>query len=123
MFCSYYFEDHLQTKARTVPRNYEGGGNYFPSDDPLNLSIFKYSGRPLGCSRMRHMSQQEYKATYSYILPNCEEVELYVRLIFYESNFYYILYCLQLDYILTNISKILSNNRITLKCCNISIQT
>ena len=27
-FCSYYFEDHVQTKARTVPQNYEGGGDY-----------------------------------------------------------------------------------------------
>ena len=44
VFCSYDFEDHVQTKARTVPRNYEGGGDYIPLDDPLNLSIFKYSG-------------------------------------------------------------------------------
>ena len=95
-FCSYYFEDHVQTKARTVPRNYEGGGNYIPSDDPLNLSIFKYSGRPLlGHSKTRHMTQQEYKAAHSYILLNCEEVEPYVRLIFFMSKtfpIYYIVY-------------------------------
>ena len=82
VFCSYYFEDHVQTKTRAVPRNYEGGGDYIPSDDPLNLSIFKYSGRPLGHSRTRHMTEQEYKAAHSYILLNCEEVEPYVRLIF-----------------------------------------
>ena len=58
------------------------------------------------------MTQQEYKATHSYILLNCEEVEPYVKLIFYEYNISNILYCLQLDYILTNISKILSINRI-----------
>ena len=28
VFCSYYFKDHVQTKARAVPRNYEGGGDY-----------------------------------------------------------------------------------------------
>ena len=65
-----------------MPRNYEGGGDYIPLDDPLNLSIFKYSGRPLGSFRTRHMTQQEYKAAHSYILLNCEEVEPYVRLIF-----------------------------------------
>ena len=27
MFYSYYFEDHVQTKERTVPQNYEGGGD------------------------------------------------------------------------------------------------
>ena len=94
-FCSYYFEDHVQTKARTVPRNYEGGVDYIPSDDPLNLSIFKYSGRPLGRSKTRHMTQQEYKAAHSYILLNCEEVEPYVRLIFFMSKtfpIYYIVY-------------------------------
>ena len=48
VFYSYYFEDHVQTKARTMPRNYEGGGDNIPSEDPLYLSIFKYSGRPLG---------------------------------------------------------------------------
>ena len=91
-FCSYYFEDHVQTKARTVPRNYEGGGDYIPSDDPLNLSIFKYSGRPLGRSKTRHMTQQEYKAAHSYILLNCEEVEPYVRLIFFMiKHFQYII--------------------------------
>ena len=34
VFCSYYFEDHVQTKARTEPQNYESGGDYIPSDDP-----------------------------------------------------------------------------------------
>ena len=65
-----------------MPRNYEGGGDYIQSDDPLNLSIFKYSCRPLGHSRTRHMIEQEYKEAHSYILLNCEEVEPYVRLIF-----------------------------------------
>ena len=95
MFYSYYFEDHVQTKARAVPRNYEGGGDYIPSDDPLNLSIFKYRGRPLGHSRTRHMTEQEYKAAHSYILLNYKEVEPYVRLIFFmsqTSSIYYIVY-------------------------------
>ena len=75
VFYSYCFEDHVQTKARTMPQNYEGGGDYIPSDDPLNLSIFKYSGRPLRRSRTRHVTQQEYKAAQSYILLNYVEVE------------------------------------------------
>nr|GLL49731.1 uncharacterized protein LOC109166492 [Ipomoea trifida] len=43
-FCSYYFEDHVSTKHRNVPRNADGS-EYVVDEHEETLSIFKYSGR------------------------------------------------------------------------------
>nr|GLL19544.1 uncharacterized protein LOC109149905 [Ipomoea trifida] len=46
-FCSYYFEDHVSTKHKNVPRNADGS-EYIVDEHEETLSIFKYSGRAFG---------------------------------------------------------------------------
>ncbi|KAH6783195.1 hypothetical protein C2S52_008154 [Perilla frutescens var. hirtella] len=47
-FCSFYFEDHVSTRHRSVPRNYDDGFEMPHEDNAEALSIFKQSGRPFG---------------------------------------------------------------------------
>lgn len=75
-FCSYYFEPHVYTKSRKVPRNDDGGEVEVVEG---TLSIFKHPGRPFGRSKLRKLSHIEYEAARTYILLNCEEVDPYVK--------------------------------------------
>lgn len=47
------------------------------SDDVDKLSIFKHSGRPIGASKTRYLTDVEYAAAQSYILLNCPEIDSY----------------------------------------------
>ncbi|WOH00653.1 hypothetical protein DCAR_0520026 [Daucus carota subsp. sativus] len=73
-FCSHYFEQHVQTKHRKVPRNdSSGGGESFEG----NFSIFSHPGRASGCANVRYLDDREYMAAHNYVLLNCPEVAPY----------------------------------------------
>ena len=75
-FCSHYFEPHVVTKERRVPRNDDGG---CVSSFDGNLSIFKHPGRPYGKAKKRRLTEEEYHAAQTYILLNCEEISEYIK--------------------------------------------
>jgi len=75
-FCSHYFEEHVYTRTRTVPRNDEGD---CPSSDSANLPIFQTVGRLQGKMRKRRLSENELKAAHRYILFNCPEVDKFLE--------------------------------------------
>nr|GME09613.1 uncharacterized protein LOC109179592 [Ipomoea batatas] len=77
-FCSYYFEDHVSTKHRNVPRNADGS-EYVVDEHEETLSIFKYSGRAFSKAKARYMTDEEYKAAQTYVLLNCSEVEPFIE--------------------------------------------
>ncbi|KAL4567614.1 hypothetical protein LXL04_023203 [Taraxacum kok-saghyz] len=76
-FCSYYFEGHVYTRSRKVPRNDDGGA---ADDDEENLTIFSHPGRPYGKIKTRMLTEKEYIAAQSYILLNEEKVQPYVKM-------------------------------------------
>nr|GMC79747.1 uncharacterized protein LOC110608905 [Ipomoea batatas] len=76
-FCSYYFEDHVSTKHRNVPRNADCSESIVDEYEET-LSIFKYSGRAFGKAKGRYMTDEEYKAAQTYVLLNCSEVEPFI---------------------------------------------
>ncbi|WCJ25321.1 hypothetical protein M5689_007214 [Euphorbia peplus] len=73
-FCSHYFEPHVYSRFRQVPRNDEGENM---EAIPNNLSIFTYNVRLSGKSRSRMSSEVEYKAAQIYVLLNTVEVHDY----------------------------------------------
>ena len=75
-FRSYYFEPHVHTRRRQVPRNDDGGNFNFVEG---NLSIFTYPVRAYGTCKRRSLDQQEYMAAQTYIILNCAEVQPYVK--------------------------------------------
>nr|GMC63030.1 uncharacterized protein LOC109179592 [Ipomoea batatas] len=77
-FCSYYFEDHVSTKHRNVPRNADSS-EYVVDEHEETLSIFKYPGRAFGKSKARYMTNEEFKAAQTYVLLNCSEVEPFIE--------------------------------------------
>ncbi|CAH9124015.1 unnamed protein product [Cuscuta epithymum] len=76
-FCSHYFEPHIQTRARKVPRN-DDGGDIEKVEGSLN--IFSHPGRAYGKVKRRMLTLQEKSAAQSYILLNCEEAGEYIRM-------------------------------------------
>nr|GLL21135.1 uncharacterized protein LOC109179592 [Ipomoea trifida] len=76
-FCSYYFEDHVSTKHRNVPRNADN--TEYVDEQEETLSIFKYPGRAFGKSKARYMTDEEFKAAQTYVLLNCSEVEPFIE--------------------------------------------
>nr|GMD83380.1 uncharacterized protein LOC109168299 [Ipomoea batatas] len=77
-FCSYYFEDHVSTKHRNVPRNADSN-EYVVDEHEETLSIFKYLGRAFEKSKVRYMTDEEFKAAQTYVLLNCSEVEPFIE--------------------------------------------
>ncbi|KAJ8761260.1 hypothetical protein K2173_001316 [Erythroxylum novogranatense] len=75
-FCRHYFEPHVRTRARQVPRNDDGGGT---SGADGNLSIFTYPGRTSGRATRRMLTEEEIDAAHRYILLNCQEVLPFVH--------------------------------------------
>lgn len=76
-FCAHYFEPHVNTRHRKVPRNDDTVEHM---DEHLgNLSIFTHSGRPLGKGKVRYLTEQEFQAAQMYILLNCIEVKPYIE--------------------------------------------
>ncbi|XP_043816628.1 uncharacterized protein LOC110624237 [Manihot esculenta] len=75
-FSAHYFEAHVMTRHRKVPRNL----HEFVSDDdiPGKLSIFKCTGRTIGKGKSRYMTEDEIQAAQTYILLNCPEVKTYI---------------------------------------------
>lgn len=76
-FCAHYFEPHVNTRHRKVPRNDDGGEVVEEHEE--NLSIFTHSGRPLGRGKVRYLTEDEHRAAQMYILLNCPEVKPYIE--------------------------------------------
>ncbi|KAL6548500.1 hypothetical protein OROGR_008921 [Orobanche gracilis] len=78
-FCSYYFEEHVGTKARNVPRNED-----VDEDDREDIiSLFRQSGRAFGKKKTRYLTDNEYNAAraiyYEHVRrdePNISDAEL-----------------------------------------------
>ena len=77
-FCAHYFEPHVPTRHRKVPRNLDFQTNEHGEFDG-NLSIFIHPGRSMGRGRSRFMDEEEYRAAHKYILLNCSEVQPYIE--------------------------------------------
>ena len=75
-FCSHYFEKHIHTRHRKVPRN-DPGGNEEKSE--VNISIFSHPGRAHGKVTTRYLDDREYVAANNYFLFNCHEVAPYTQ--------------------------------------------
>lgn len=78
-FCCHYFERHVNTRSRNVPRN--DTGEVAPLESPKILSVFNVSGRVQGRRKNRMLTLQEKEAIRKYVLINCPEVEPYIRLV------------------------------------------
>ena len=78
LFCSHYFEDHVNTRHRKVPRN-DDGGRYRGEEYEGNLSIFTQPGRAFGKSKSRFLTEEEYAIAQSYVLLNSTEVEPFIK--------------------------------------------
>ncbi|KAL6550291.1 hypothetical protein OROMI_020779 [Orobanche minor] len=75
-FCSYYFEEHVGTKARNVPHNED-----FDEDDREDIiSLFRQYGRAFGKKKTRYLTDNEYNAARAYVLLNCDEVSPFNRI-------------------------------------------
>ena len=75
-FCSHYFEQHIHTKHRKVPRNDSSrSGETFEG----TFSIFSHPGRAHGCVKTRYLDDREYTAANNYVLFNCPEVAPYIE--------------------------------------------
>lgn len=71
-FISHYFEFHVVTRRRRVPRNDDVG-----DDDGVphsTISIFFNGGRPSGSLVKRYLTEKERVAAHNYILLNCSEI-------------------------------------------------
>ena len=75
-FCSHYFEAHVYTRMRKMPRNDDGGEVESNSD---LWSIFASPGRPYSKVGKRYLTDQEYHAAQTYILLNCVEIQPYIQ--------------------------------------------
>jgi len=75
-FCSHYFEEHVYTRSRVVPRNDDGDCQ---TSNETNLSIFEITGRLQGKMQKRRLTDIELKAAHRYILLNCVEVEQFLE--------------------------------------------
>ena len=76
-FCAHYFEPHVRTRHRKVPRNYDGGMGMAQYDG--SLSIFTCPGRTLGKEKIKYLTEEDYSAAQMYILLNCPEVQPFIR--------------------------------------------
>ena len=76
LFCSYYFEEHVHTRHRRVPRNNDVYGENWEENEET-LSIFKYPRRAFGQATSRKLSLEEFHAAHAYIMLNCSEVDPY----------------------------------------------
>ncbi|KAM3238213.1 hypothetical protein P3L10_013243 [Capsicum annuum] len=74
---SHYFEPHVMSRNHNVDRNDDGGIVEYLKG---NLSIFSHPGRLWGEAKKKDLTLDEIKATQTYILLNCEEVEPFVSM-------------------------------------------
>ncbi|WOG95220.1 hypothetical protein DCAR_0414526 [Daucus carota subsp. sativus] len=75
-FCSHYFEKHIHTRHRKVPRNDPRGNE---EKYEVNISIFSHPGRAHGKVTTRYLDDREYVAANNYFLFNCHEVAPYTH--------------------------------------------
>ena len=72
-FCSYYFGDHVPTKASRPSRNADTFE--VQEDDDDAISVFRVSGRPMGKKNTSWLNDSEMLAAQYYVLSNCTEVD------------------------------------------------
>ena len=78
-FCAHYFQPHVHTRHRKIPRNDDSGGGHGEEHEGM-ISIFRNSGRSYGRERSRFfLDDKEYHAARTYILLNCEEIKPYIE--------------------------------------------
>ncbi|XP_057779781.1 uncharacterized protein LOC130998378 [Salvia miltiorrhiza] len=73
-FCSYYFEEHVRTRYRNVPRNLNTRDDVRFDGHPDRISVFKQPGQYFGKMTTRYLDEKEYHAAHTYVLLNCKEV-------------------------------------------------
>jgi hypothetical protein len=75
-FISYYFEPHLRTRIKRVPRHDDGG----ELSSSGNLSIFSNLGRPTpkNTVRERHLSEIEFRQAHNYVLFKYDELRTFI---------------------------------------------
>ena len=78
IFCSYYFGDHVPTKASRPSRNADTFE--VQEDDDVSISIFRVSGRPIGEEKTEWLTDKELKAATYYVLSNCAEVDKFMEI-------------------------------------------
>jgi hypothetical protein len=76
IFISYYFEPHLRTRIKRVPRHDDGG----ELSSSGNLSIFFNLGRPTpkNTVRERHLSEIEFRQVHNYVLFKYDELRTFI---------------------------------------------
>jgi len=75
-FCSYYFEQHVQSMRTKVGRNDFGVQNDTSQD---TLSVFNHVGHPAGICKSRYLNEKEVAVVHLHVLLNCEEVQPYIE--------------------------------------------
>jgi len=83
-FCSYYFEEHVQSSRTRVGRNDDGGES---SLEPT-LSIFNQPGLLGGSRQTRWLSFPELNSAHLHILLNCTEVDDIRRYVINNHGYY-----------------------------------
>ena len=78
-FCAHYFEPYVNTRHRRVLGNLIVVDRDETQEHEGMLSIFKHGGRAFGKEKFRYLTPDEYHATRTYILLNCEEVKPYIE--------------------------------------------
>lgn len=81
LFCSYYFEDHVSTMHRNVPRNDDSCRDLVYEHEGC-LSISKHPGRAFGRSNMKFMTDKELEVARIYVLLNCSEIKPFIEYVF-----------------------------------------
>ncbi|VFQ74691.1 unnamed protein product [Cuscuta campestris] len=79
-FCSHYFEEHVYTRARNVPRNDPESREGVDVTNQEIFDIFQSPGRLQGKMRKRQLTPEELKAAHHYVLFNCLEIDPYITL-------------------------------------------
>ncbi|VFQ97353.1 unnamed protein product, partial [Cuscuta campestris] len=79
-FCSHYFEEHVYTRARNVPRNDPESREGVDVTNQDIFDIFQTPGRVQGKMRKRQLTAEELKAAHHYVLFNCPEIDPYITL-------------------------------------------
>ncbi|XP_051139678.1 uncharacterized protein LOC127257344 isoform X1 [Andrographis paniculata] len=77
-FCSHYFEKHVYTRARNVPRQDDGGAPIYGNSD--TLPVFNHPTRLQGKPKKRFLTLRERNAIQTYFLLNVPEIDPFISI-------------------------------------------
>ncbi|XP_051130138.1 uncharacterized protein LOC127250747 isoform X4 [Andrographis paniculata] len=77
-FCSHYFEKHVYTRARNVPRQDDGGAPIYGNSD--TLPVFNHPARLQGKPKKRFLTPREGNAIQTYFLLNVLEIDPFISI-------------------------------------------